>query len=161
MNLPSDKFAAANAVPSAGESPLVSLEAPSMSAALAAGILSALIAALSWAAITLFSGYQIGWMAIGVGIFAGLAVRHFGNGAERSYGAMGALLAILGCVLGNVIGTLGFLARQDGLSAPQILDQFDMQMLADIWLASFRPMDLLFYLLAAYEGYTLSLRRTR
>jgi uncharacterized membrane protein len=123
------------------------------------GILAALISAVVWAAITLFSGYQIGWIAVGVGVLVGITVRHFGKGIETRFAVGGALLALFGCALGNFLAAIGSVTREEALPLMQVIDQIDSSMLFDIWKASFRPMDLLFYAIAAYEGYKLSLRQ--
>lgn len=49
-------------------------------AAIAAGVVAALIAAAVWATITVVTQFQIGWMAVGAGFLVGHAVRHFGRG---------------------------------------------------------------------------------
>lgn len=127
--------------------------------AIGLGTLAALISAIVWAAITLFSGYQIGWIAVGVGVLVGITVRRFGKGVETKFGIAGATLALLGCASGNVLAALGSITREEVLPLSQVIDQIDLRMLFDIWEATFRPMDLLFYAIAAYEGYKLSLRQ--
>jgi hypothetical protein len=123
------------------------------------GIFAALISAVVWAAITLFSGYQIGWIAVGVGVLVGITVRHFGKGVETRFAIAGAALALIGCALGNFLAAIGSVTREEALPLAQVIDQLDSRMLLDIWQAMFRPMDLLFYAIAAYEGYKLSLRQ--
>jgi hypothetical protein len=127
--------------------------------AIGLGIFAALVSAVVWAAITLFSGYQIGWIAVAVGVLVGITVRHFGKGVEIKFGIAGAVLALIGCALGNLLAAIGSVTREEALPLMQVIDQIDLRMLFDIWEATFRPMDLLFYAIAAYEGYKLSLRQ--
>jgi len=54
-------------------------------AALAGGV-AALLGACIWAAVTVTTNYQIGWMAVGVGFLVGYAVRSFGKGIDKSFG---------------------------------------------------------------------------
>ncbi len=65
-----------------------------------AAAIGGFIGASIWAAITYFSGYEIGWIAWGVGFVVGLAVRvaagnesGVGPGAVAAVGAVAALLA--------------------------------------------------------------------
>src|SRR5262245_66169208 len=68
-----------------------------------AGLLAAAVGAGLWALITIFVGFQIGWMAVGVGFLVGWAVRVAGKGRHRAFGIMGALLALSGCAVGNLL----------------------------------------------------------
>jgi hypothetical protein len=69
--------------------------------ALAAGFAAALVGGILWAVITVVTNYQIGFMAVGVGLLVGYAVRYFGKGIDPIFGVAGAVLALLGCLLGN------------------------------------------------------------
>ena len=127
--------------------------------ALLTGSFAAVVAAVLWAAITLYSGYQIGWMAIGVGFLVGITIRYFGRGVDRAFAVTGAALALLGCALGNAFVALGILSRQDAAPFIAVFSELELRILWDISTANFRPMDLLFYVIAAYEGYKLSYRQ--
>lgn len=63
--------------------------------------------------------YQIGWMAIGVGFLVGFSVRRFGRGTAKTFGIIGAVSALPGCLLGNLLSACGFIAQSE--SAP-VLD---------------------------------------
>jgi hypothetical protein len=123
---------------------------------LAAGAAAALIGAVIWAVITDVTGYQIGFMAIGVGFIVGYAVRIVGKGIDQQFGFVGAVLALLGCVVGNVFAIIGVVSSQEGLSYGEVWAQIDMVAAMTAW---FSPMDLLFYGIAVYEGYKLSFRQ--
>lgn len=117
-----------------------------------AGLVAALIGAVIWAAITFFTEYQIGWMAIGVGFLVGYAVR-FGRGVDPVFKIVGAVLALFGCVLGNVFTIYAFAAKQVEVSVFEVAGRIDFSTLVSILQQSFSPMDLLFYGLAVYEGW--------
>jgi hypothetical protein len=55
-----------------------------------AGAVAALVGAGVWALVTVLTGYQIGFMAIGVGFLVGLAVQFAGKGINKIFGVMGA-----------------------------------------------------------------------
>ena len=48
----------------------------------AAGMIAALAGAAVWAGVTVVTGYQIGFMAIGVGFLVGYAIRAVGRGVD-------------------------------------------------------------------------------
>src|SRR5262249_19253377 len=77
-----------------------------------AGLAAAAVGAGLWALITIFVGVQIGWMAVGVGFLVGWAVRMAGHGRHRAFGIMGALLALGGCGVGNLLAIIMIAARQ-------------------------------------------------
>jgi len=123
------------------------------------GLLAAIMGALLWAFITISTEYQIGYMAIAVGLFVGVAVRYFGNGIEKIFGIIGAILAFLGCFLGNFLSTVGFIAAEQSMGFFEILLLIDINTFFSLIAETFNPIDLLFYGLAIYEGYRFSFRK--
>jgi hypothetical protein len=131
----------------------------SLPMAFLAGGVAALAGAGLWAVITVMSGWQIGWMAVGVGFLVGWAVRTWGKGVETRFGAVGALLSFLGCLAGNLFAVCGFAAGQEQLPVTQVIASLTPGIAADLMIETFSPMDLLFYGIAVYEGYKLSIRQ--
>lgn len=125
------------------------------------GLVAALVAAAVWAAISAATGYQIGWMAIGVGYVVGMAVRICGRGLATIFGWLGALFALAGCLLGNILIVPLLIARQEGLPLLDVLGLFVvMPSLVGMALeATFSPLDLVFYGLALLAGYRGSFRQ--
>ena len=132
----------------------------SLPLAIVAGLLSALIGAAVWGAVTVGTGYQIGWMAVGVGFLVGIAVRKLGKGLTKPFGFIGAVCALLGCILGNLLSVCGFLSIEESSPFFPILTGVLMRpMIAfEIMRATMSPMDFLFYAIAMYEGYKFSFR---
>ena len=126
--------------------------------AITGGLFVTVIAALLWAVITVVTGYQIGYMAIGLGLIVGLGVRFFGSGIDPVYGFIGAVYALLGCVLGNLFSQVGFISRMEGLGYFEVLSFLNLETILLIYQESFSPMDVLLYAIAAYEGYKFSFR---
>ena len=122
----------------------------------AAGAVAAVIGAVLWAVITNATGYQIGFMAIGVGFLVGYAVRIAGKGIDQTFGFVGAALALLGCVAGNVLAIIAVIASEEGVAYGDVWSQYDLIAAMSAW---FSPIDLLFYGIAVYEGYKLSFRQ--
>ena len=110
-----------------------------------AGLIASLAGAGVWAAATIITGYQIGFMAIGIGILVGIAVRQLGNGLDQSFGLVGGALSLVGCGLGNVLYITYYVAENEEMAYMDILTQLDFDIMSGMLLATFEPMDLLFY----------------
>lgn len=126
--------------------------------AIAAGSVAALIGAALWAAITVATEYQIGFMAVGVGFLVGFAVGKFGGGQSTVFRVTGAVLALLGCVLGNFFTLIGFASRQEEIGFLPMLAQVDYTLIPGVMASTASPMDFLFYGIAIYEGFKLSVK---
>ena len=128
--------------------------------AVCGGFIAAILGAAVWAAVTVATEYQIGWMAVGVGFVVGIAVRLLGKGVAPSFGMVGAGFALLGCVLGNLMSTCGFIAIQESTAflpvALSVLTQ--PATMIELLKVTFSPMDILFYGLALYTGYKFAFR---
>lgn len=123
------------------------------------GLSAALIAAVLWALITVITNYQIGFMAIAVGLLAGLGVRYFGSGVDKIYGIIGAIAAVLGCLLGNLFTQVWFLADYNSLGLFDAFKLLDLPLLLAIYEEGFSPVDLFFYAIAVVEGYKFAFRK--
>lgn len=126
--------------------------------ALIAGTAAAVISAVIWAAISISTGIQIGWMAIGVGVVVGLAVR-LGNGVTDTYRCMGAILALAGCILGNFFCIVGSLSKQMQISVFEVMNQINYAKVPHRIFETSSPMDLLFYVIAIVQGYRISVKK--
>jgi len=131
----------------------------SLPLAAAGGLLAAVVGAMVWAVITVITNYQIGWIAVGVGFLVGAVVRVLGRGTDKSFGYLGAAFALFGCLLGNHMTNCMLIARETGLSATAVLTQINPAAIPRLMIATFHPLDILFYGLALYEGYRFSFRR--
>jgi len=124
-----------------------------------AGAVAALVGAGVWALVTILTGYQIGFMAIGVGFLVGLAVQFFGKGISKIFGVMGAALALIGCLLGNYFTVVHFVGEAEELGFFDTLSQINPAAIPELMMVTFSPMDLVFYGIAVYEGFKLSIRK--
>jgi len=133
----------------------------SFSFALVAGLTAAVVAAIVWALTTMTTGYHVGWMAIGVGLLIGGAVRTMGRGVDKSFGYLGAALSVSSCLLGNLLSVCATVAGQEGLSPANVLVHVCSKpaLIPAATIAAFQPLDLLFCGIAVYAGYRLSFRR--
>jgi len=129
------------------------------------GVGAMLVSAAIWGAVTYFTEYQIGWMSIGVGFLVGIAIRFFGKGKSMIFGISAAVLALIGCVLGNLIFYSGVIAREESVSFLNVFFMFLLSPAAviEVFTIAFDFMDILFYALAAYVGFSsaMDLKRRR
>jgi hypothetical protein len=123
-----------------------------------AGLVAAVTGAAIWAGITVATDYQIGWMAVGIGFLVGIAVRTVGKGVDQVFGITGAVMALIGCALGNVFTVAYFIAMQTGAPLAEVLTQLDVDLLLEMLISTFQVTDLLFYGMAVYFGYRYAFR---
>ena len=125
--------------------------------AIGIGLAASVAGALAWALITYAIEYQIGFMAIGIGWLVGIAVNKFGNSSDIQFGIVGALFSLFGCLFGNLLATLFFVARVEEISIFAIFSDLNFDIIGGIFIDTFNPMDLLFYGLAVYYGFKYSI----
>jgi antitoxin component YwqK of YwqJK toxin-antitoxin module len=127
--------------------------------ALIGGLSAAITGAIIWALVTVATNYQIGYMAVAVGLMVGFAVRFFGAGVDQYFGYIGAILALAGCALGNLFSQVIFAANEQSVGYLDILILLDVDLILSIFAETFSPIDVLFYGIAAYEGYRFAFRK--
>ena len=123
------------------------------------GIGAAALGAWVWAMVAYYTDYQIGWMAIGVGFLVGYSVRQFGKGVDTSFGVIGAVFSLAGCLAGNLLTVCVFIAKEEGVEVTAVLSQLDFDTSVEMLVETFNPMDILFYSFALYYGYKSSFYR--
>jgi hypothetical protein len=128
--------------------------------ALLAGIGAAVLGAVLWAVVTVVTHYQIGFMAVGVGLLVGWAVQRTGRSGAMALGILGALLACAGCVLGDLLSAAGFLSQEQHVALSGAVGlvltnpSLDVRILSE----SFNGIQIVFYAIAIYEGYKFARR---
>jgi mannose/fructose/N-acetylgalactosamine-specific phosphotransferase system component IID len=130
-----------------------------LSMAILGGAAAAALGAVLWGVITYVTAFQIGWMAVGVGFLVGYVVQRLGQGVDTSFGIIGALLALGGCMMGNLFASCIAISQQYQIGLGEVLATLNLPIVVDIMTQTFNPIDLLFYAIAVYEGYRFSFRR--
>jgi hypothetical protein len=125
---------------------------------LAGSILVGLLGSVIWAAITVATNYQIGYMAIAIGAGVGYTMRYLGKGIDQIFGISGAIIAVLSCLLGNFFSLVGFYAQGEGVGIFETLNTIDYSLVPGVMSETFSMMDLFFYGIAGYEGYKFAFR---
>lgn len=125
---------------------------------LLAGIVAGAVAAIVWAVITKVTGYEVGWIAIGVGFLVGLAVRQFGKGIDIRFNVMGAALALISVMIGKILAICMFAAKEAQVGAFEIFNELSFDQMLALLKETFNPIDLLFYGLAIWAGWQYATR---
>lgn len=131
----------------------------SLPAAVLSGIMTAVVCASIWAAITVATGFQIGYMAVAMGAAVGFVMRQIGKGVDPIFGYFGAGIALFGCLLGNFLSIIGFVANVNQLGYVETFLSFDYSLLGLVMKETFSVMDVIFYALAISAGYRLAVRQ--
>lgn len=135
------------------------LQEQNLSLAITGGILVGLLGAVLWAAITVATGWQIGYMALAIGAGVGFSMRYLGKGIKQVFGITGAAIAVFSCVIGNFLSVLAFIADAEGLTYLDTLLYFDYSYTLELLAETAQFMDLVFYAIAGYEGYKFAFRQ--
>jgi phosphate/sulfate permease len=93
--------------------------------AVVAGVLAALLCSILWATFTVYMTIQFRGMALLLGAGVGFAMRRIGKGIDSIFGVAGAIISLVGCVLGNFLSVIGFLAHENDLGYFDTLVRFD------------------------------------
>lgn len=123
------------------------------------GFIASIAGAVIWALISVTTGYQIGYMALGVGALVGYTIRFLGKGFEINFAILGALASLFGCLLGNLLSVVGFVSKDYGIGFWQICGTLNMGAIIEIMIGTFQFMDVLFYGIAIYEGFRFAAMR--
>lgn len=128
--------------------------------AIIGGIVGAAIGAGIWAGVGIATDKQVGWIAILVGVLAGLGVRFLGKGKTIQYGIIGAVLAFIGVVVGNILTVYLVLSRSPEFG-PELAAMLTPSDYIEILTTDIQGIDLLFYGLALYTGFSFAVPRER
>ena len=120
-------------------------------------VIACIVGAAAWGLISVSTGYQIGYMAIGIGFLVGFAMRQ-GKGIRSVFGIIGATLALLSCVLGDFFSIIGYIAKDYDMSYTDVLFGADYAEIFSLMTENLASMTILFYGFAVYEGYKFSFR---
>ncbi len=129
--------------------------------ALLAGIGAALFGAFLWFIIAAITEHPAGWMSMGIGLLVGFSIRYFGNGIERIFGILGAILSLMGCLLGNFLAIVMLVSYSEEVSILDLLTSHSFGTLFSIMFESLQWFDLLFYGIAILAGYFLAIKSAR
>ncbi|HST86635.1 MAG TPA: hypothetical protein VLL08_33160 [Kineosporiaceae bacterium] len=125
----------------------------------AAGAGAALAGAVLWMIFVQVTGYEVGIVAVGIGFLVGQAMAATAGTSTR-LPPIGAVLSLIGCLLGQVLTDAHLLAEAVGVGTGRALQEMVTNPAFgwDVFTTGFSPIDLLFWVIAGYEGYKLTAR---
>lgn len=125
------------------------------------GLAAAAIGATAWALITIATEREFALVAIGIGFLVGYGVRITGKGVTTRFGVMGAAFAFLGCMIGKLMAIAIVMSKVLQVPFADVMTAMitNPAEVTEGLVATFHPLDLLFYGIALYEGYRFSFRR--
>lgn len=101
---------------------------------LIAGIIAGIAGAALWAGIAAVTGFEIGWLAWGIGAAVGAAVA-WGSEGSPVTGGLAVVIAILAIVTGKYITVEIVLAKEMGTANEEIARQMETEEYLISWLA--------------------------
>jgi len=127
--------------------------------ALIGGLLFTAAFSVCWVFAAETTGYEGAYLAIGLGLLVGIAVRFFGAGINRIFGVLAALLTLAGSLTGHYLSQTEFLKEATLAGIITLPDYLNLELMIAAIRDNFVPTDLLFYGLAALLSYLLAIRR--
>jgi hypothetical protein len=122
-----------------------------------AGLGALIVGAAAYGALIGFSGYEIGYAAVGVGILVGLAMMAV-KPTSPVLPPLAAFFSLVGAVLGQFAGETVYLTQRSGLdygaATGEMLQTFPEQLQA-------QPISILFWVIAAYAGFSFVNKRVK
>jgi hypothetical protein len=116
-----------------------------------AGTGAALVGALIWMGITVLSGLHIGYVAI--------AVRYAGQGSTPIFGVVGAVLTLIGCVLGEILAVIQLAANGAQIGFFTALSHVDPFKFLPAIFENSSPITYFIYAIGIFEGYKLARKK--
>lgn len=146
---------------------------PSLGGALAGGLGGALLGAVIWWGLMRVSGYELGLVAIGVGVLAGLGVVKLG-GRGQSMQIIGAVCGLLGILLGRVLYyyfgfdaaivaelvKTGEMTAEDAYASIAVAREMGALNIGMFFKESMGAIDLLMYAIGMFEGWRIPRSQT-
>ena len=128
--------------------------------AIVGGLGAAIIGGIIWSLIMIYTGYEAGLVAWGLGWFTGWAVVKLTGGKKGIQAqAVAVICSLIGIFLGKYISFYHFLSTQQGETSGAEISFFSMALLQQFFehiKGLVQPLDLLFFGAAVYTAWTLT-----
>ena len=130
----------------------------SFSAAVIAGAVATLLAAVAYGIIVAAWPIAYGFAAAGVGILIGFAMGFFGRGIATKFAVAAVLYTLVGCILGNFFRVVIHLAQATGASPMDVLQNESLSLLVKQATSNVFSIALLYWFVAVVAAVFLSKR---
>lgn len=127
--------------------------------AIIGGALAAIVGAVVWAAITIITNFEVGYVAVGLAFLVGLAVRNLGRGDSQVYGVVGAICSLAGIALGKIFTLIWFVADKNSVSVFAAISHIDWGKAIQVIGENLGPIDFVFGFFAIVLGFKYSMRK--
>ena len=88
----------------------------------------------------------------GVGVLVGFTIQYLGRGIESKFTVLASILAVVGCILGNVFTALILTARAARATAGEVLSEVTFGSLVDYAVSTFQLIDIVYWALAIWAA---------
>lgn len=127
-------------------------------AAVIAGAVATLLAAIIYGITTAIWGFSYGFAIAGIGIVVGISMQYLGRGIKMKFAVVASVYTIAGCVLGNVFRVVMELALAKGISPLDVFQSNALSTLTERAASYFSFVDLVFWLVAVFAAVFLAMR---
>jgi hypothetical protein len=120
------------------------------------GLVAAVVGAVAWAAIVEVTHYELGVVAVGLGLLVGLGMSRTAV-SWRPLPVVGAVLAVAGCALGGLFSATVEAADVSDLTIRSAFGDVltDPALAKEIFVAGFDPIDVVFWAIAAWAAFRM------
>lgn len=119
------------------------------------GIIMGLIGAMIWAVIAIITGYNIGFVAIGVGVLVSYGFSMAGKSSNMIFGVIAGIIALVSIFIGEAIINIYYVAQYYEVGLLDAIINIDYSVLLEIIAEGFDAKTALFYFIAvsaAFKG---------
>ncbi|MFT4554362.1 MAG: hypothetical protein ACI9S8_003013 [Chlamydiales bacterium] len=127
--------------------------------ALLVGIFASVTGSLGWLAVSTVSSFQIGYMAVAVGILVGWSMRFVAGEGSRKLAFSSATLSFFGCIGGNLLSACYYVAKAHELPFLDLFVTLDPGYSWYLLTQTFDIMDLIFYGIGIVQGYQMCVKK--
>lgn len=134
------------------------LSEQNFSAAVIAGVIAMLLAAVAYGIVVETWPFSYGFAAAGVGIVIGFFMGFLGRGISMKFSLSAVVYTIVGCVLGNLFEKIVNLARATATSPVDVLQSNSLSVLAQWSVAGLSLIHLVYWFVAVFAAAFLAKR---
>ncbi len=140
-----------------GHTQQASVRRSGLGMSVAAGVLAAVGGAIAWAVVTEVTHRYFGLVAVGIGLLVGWAMASQA-GTSRALPVIGAVMALVGCLLGDLLIDAVEVSRVVGASLSDVLTRMlqEPSWTWQVYRIGFGGLVVVFYAIAAFEGFKIT-----
>ena len=132
------------------------LSEQSLTNAIVVGVMASVFAAIAWASIVIGTGFQVSWIAVGIGFIVGKSVWLAGRGVREVFGIIGSGCAGFSIVLGQYLVVVYIVSEMKDLSIMTVIFSLNPIEIIGKIIGSWSIFDMLFVVCALGAGFICS-----